>query len=157
VESERIELLQHPLIAELLNHKWNKMVLPSFLTHFGLYVLFLGFLTSYILTLPNPRGSICRKTSKKIANSTKSIYVLSLLDLTESCPGKFMFMCYFCLKYSLQLFGLQSRSSYLHCNMHYYYYHCYYMHSNKLELYSDYKINVQLGGQMINRFLYCHH
>ncbi|XP_065891015.1 transient receptor potential cation channel subfamily A member 1-like [Dysidea avara] len=69
VESERIELLQHPLVTELMNHKWNRITLPSFLLQTGLYTVFLGFLTSYVLLLPNPRGSICRRR-----------------NLTEDCP-----------------------------------------------------------------------
>ena len=62
VEHERIELLQHPLVAELLDHKWNKIVMPSILVQLITYLMFLGFFTSYILLLPNPKGNICTKS-----------------------------------------------------------------------------------------------
>ena len=66
VEHERIELLQHPLIAELLDHKWNKIVMPSILVQLVTYLMFLGFFTSYILLLPNPKGDICTKSKNQL-------------------------------------------------------------------------------------------
>ena len=62
VEHERIELLQHPLVNELLNHKWNKIVMPSISLQLISYIMFLGLFTSYILLLPNPRGDICARS-----------------------------------------------------------------------------------------------
>jgi len=64
VKSERIELLQHPLVTELLNHKWNKIAMPSIMLQFILYLVFLGFLTSYVLLLPNPRGDTCARSKE---------------------------------------------------------------------------------------------
>jgi len=51
-------------VDELLNHKWNKIALPSFMLQLASFAVFLGFLTSYVLLLPNPRGSVCGRTSK---------------------------------------------------------------------------------------------
>ena len=62
VEHERIELLEHPLVAELLNHKRNKIAMPSILLQLVLYLTFLGFITTYVLLLPNPRGDICARS-----------------------------------------------------------------------------------------------
>ena len=62
VEHERIELLEHPLVAELLSHKWNKIAMPSILLQLVLYLTFLGFITTYVLLLPNPRGDICARS-----------------------------------------------------------------------------------------------
>ena len=66
VEHERIDLLQHPLVSELLNHKWNKIVMPSISLQLISYFIFLGFFTSYILLLPNPRGDICARSKIKL-------------------------------------------------------------------------------------------
>ena len=62
VEHKRIELLQHPLVAELLNYKWKNIVLPSILLQMISYFTFLAFLTSYVLCLPNPKGDTCFKS-----------------------------------------------------------------------------------------------
>ena len=62
VEHKRIELLEHPLVTELLNHKWNKIAMPSIILQLIFYLIFLGFLTSYVLLLPNPRGDICARS-----------------------------------------------------------------------------------------------
>ena len=62
VEHERIKLLEHPLVAELLNHKWNKIAMPSICLQLIFYFVFLGFLTPYVLLIPNPRGEICSRS-----------------------------------------------------------------------------------------------
>ena len=61
-----MELLEHPLVTELLNYKWNNIVMPSIFMQLILYLAFLGFITTYVLLLPNPRGDVCArsKTSK---------------------------------------------------------------------------------------------
>ena len=64
VEHKRIELLKHPLVTELLNHKWNKIAMPSILFQLITYLVFLGFLTSHILLLPNPKDDVCATNSK---------------------------------------------------------------------------------------------
>ena len=53
-EYARRELLRHPLCLTLVRHKWMKYGRQSFYIIFLAYCLFLTFLTSYILTSPNP-------------------------------------------------------------------------------------------------------
>ena len=86
VKHERIELLEHPLVAELMSHKWNKIAMPSILLQLTLYLIFLGFLTTYVLMLPNPRGDVCAR-SKNSSYIAKQIYTdtvaISCMILSE--------------------------------------------------------------------------
>ena len=78
VEHERIELLEHPLITELLNHKWNKIAMPSIILQLIFYLTFLGFVTAYVLSLPNPRGDICaRSKNGKLHSCIVKVYIVS--------------------------------------------------------------------------------
>jgi maltodextrin utilization protein YvdJ len=50
VQYKREELLCHPLVRSLLRQKWIKQGRTFFFTNLLLYVLFLIFLTSYMLS-----------------------------------------------------------------------------------------------------------
>lgn len=60
VESERTELLAHPLVTSLLDQKWKSHGQIVFYTNLALYFVFLVFLTVFALVLPNPQAAVCR-------------------------------------------------------------------------------------------------
>ncbi|XP_071493982.1 transient receptor potential cation channel subfamily A member 1-like [Diadema antillarum] len=51
VSSERTNLLEHPLVTSLLNHKWSKIG-PYFCIPLVFYLLFVVMLTCYVLVIP---------------------------------------------------------------------------------------------------------
>ncbi|XP_071487223.1 transient receptor potential cation channel subfamily A member 1 homolog [Diadema antillarum] len=52
VSAQRTDLLAHPLVASLLNHKWNKVGRYFFWVSLVSYLLFVAMLTSYVLVIP---------------------------------------------------------------------------------------------------------
>ncbi|XP_071500366.1 uncharacterized protein [Diadema antillarum] len=52
VSAERSNLLAHPLVASLLNYKWNKVVRFFFWASLVSYLIFVAMLTSYVLVIP---------------------------------------------------------------------------------------------------------
>lgn len=59
VESERTDLLTHPLVTSLLNQKWNSYGRIVFYTNLAIYLVFLIFLTAFALVIPNPLSPVC--------------------------------------------------------------------------------------------------
>ena len=60
VESKRTELLKHPLIYSLIDHKWKyEMVMLFFYISLVCYLLFAVLLTTFALQLPNPLSPTC--------------------------------------------------------------------------------------------------
>ena len=59
MESERTELLAHPLVSSLLYQKWKSHGQYVFYSNLGLYFIFLLFLTVFALVLPNPQTAVC--------------------------------------------------------------------------------------------------
>ena len=54
VEHERLELLQHPLMALYIARKWWKEAFPVLMFYILFYTIFLLFLTSFALRVPRP-------------------------------------------------------------------------------------------------------
>ncbi|XP_072178740.1 transient receptor potential cation channel subfamily A member 1-like [Diadema setosum] len=52
VSAEKTNLLSHPLVGSLLNHKWNKVGRFFFWTSLVFYLLFVIMLTGYVLIVP---------------------------------------------------------------------------------------------------------
>ena len=69
VESERTELLTHPLVTSLLSQKWNSYGRIVFYTNLALYLIFVIFLTTFALVVPNPQSAACT-LKKEVVNMT---------------------------------------------------------------------------------------
>ncbi len=54
VDFDRENLLNHPLVQELIDYKWKRIAIPGFLIYLFFYLVFLILLTSFALTLPRP-------------------------------------------------------------------------------------------------------
>ncbi|XP_077977720.1 transient receptor potential cation channel subfamily A member 1 homolog [Glandiceps talaboti] len=54
VKHKRSNLIAHPLVTSLIRHKWNKYSRYFYSTGLLIYVLFVAFLTGYVLTTPPP-------------------------------------------------------------------------------------------------------
>ena len=52
VKHERVDLLDHPLVVSLLNHKWRRLGRYFFWTSLFFYLLFLALLTGYVTVTP---------------------------------------------------------------------------------------------------------
>ena len=59
VESQQIDLLNHPLVTSLLNYKWTRYGQLVYLINVGIYLFFLTFITSFALVVPAPNSSLC--------------------------------------------------------------------------------------------------
>lgn len=66
VESERTDLLKHPLVTSLLNQKWQRYGAWFYSINILVYVLFLIFLTAFALSIHSPLEDPC-KSDKIIA------------------------------------------------------------------------------------------
>ena len=65
MDHKRTNLLEHPLVAELLNYKWWIFGYPSFIFQLSVFVFFLAILTAFALLLPLPEDdSKCRRSGK---------------------------------------------------------------------------------------------
>ena len=60
VESQRLELLSHPIVTKLLDHKWKSFGLPFYLVNMGTYLIFLACLTAFALVSPTPNSDDCK-------------------------------------------------------------------------------------------------
>ncbi|XP_046346459.2 transient receptor potential cation channel subfamily A member 1 homolog isoform X2 [Haliotis rufescens] len=54
VALRRKDLLSHPLVMSMLNHKWLTLGCPLYIASVNLYLVFLTFLTTYIVETPPP-------------------------------------------------------------------------------------------------------
>ncbi|XP_077989290.1 transient receptor potential cation channel subfamily A member 1-like [Glandiceps talaboti] len=54
VKHKRSNLIAHPLVTSLIRHKWNAYSGYFYYTGLFIYVLFVAFLTGYVLTTPPP-------------------------------------------------------------------------------------------------------
>ena len=60
VENNRNELLQHPLVTSLLNHKWNRFGAWFYFANLFFYLVYVIFLTAFALVVPNPQDDDCK-------------------------------------------------------------------------------------------------
>ena len=54
MESQRVQLLSHPLVAYLLRHKWNSSGRYVYYAGLALYAIFLFLLTRFVTSQPAP-------------------------------------------------------------------------------------------------------
>lgn len=59
VESQRIELLNHPIVTKLLDHKWKSFGRTFYFVNMTTYLIFLVFLTAFGLISPTPNSTDC--------------------------------------------------------------------------------------------------
>ena len=59
VASAQIDLLKHPLVTSLLDYKWRTYGRYVYFGNLFIYLVFLGFLTAFALTSPNPVSRTC--------------------------------------------------------------------------------------------------
>ena len=59
VKSQRTELLKHPLVYNLIEHKWDKFGRPIFYMLLICHIAFMIFLTTFALKLLNPFSPTC--------------------------------------------------------------------------------------------------
>ena len=59
VENNRSELLRHPLVTSLLNHKWSQFGAWIYFSNLLFYLIYVFFLTAFGLTVPNPQSHVC--------------------------------------------------------------------------------------------------
>ena len=59
VKSQRTELLKHPLVYNLIEHKWDKFGRPIFYMLLICHIAFVIFLTAFALELLNPFSPTC--------------------------------------------------------------------------------------------------
>ncbi|XP_065895664.1 transient receptor potential cation channel subfamily A member 1 homolog [Dysidea avara] len=59
IDNKRIELLNHPLATQLLTYKWRSYGIFIYYINLISYLLFLGFLTGFTLSLQNPKTEEC--------------------------------------------------------------------------------------------------
>ena len=66
------ELLLHPVVISLLRWKWTRYIAWFYFLNLGLYLTFVGFLTAFALTVPNPQLQACKEA--EIAFSKLKVY-----------------------------------------------------------------------------------
>ena len=59
VQHGRLEMLTHPVISSLLQHKWFHFGLWLYLLNLLVYIIFLGFLTAFALVDIPPQSNTC--------------------------------------------------------------------------------------------------
>ena len=59
VESERTELLKHPLVTSLLDYKWRKYTRYVYFGNVAVYFLYIAFLTAFALVVHSPLEIPC--------------------------------------------------------------------------------------------------
>lgn len=59
IQHKRTALLQTPVVAEMLNHKWKTFVLPVFMGNILLRILFVALFTAVVLVGPFPQSDMC--------------------------------------------------------------------------------------------------
>ena len=59
VDHNRSELLRHPLVTSLLNHKWSQFGAWIYFSNLLFYLIFVFFLTAFGLVVPNPQSDVC--------------------------------------------------------------------------------------------------
>lgn len=59
VDSAQIDLLKHPLVTGLLNYKWQTYGRYVYFGNLCIYLVFLLFLTTFALVVPNPGSETC--------------------------------------------------------------------------------------------------
>ena len=72
VESNRLNLLTHPVVGSLLHYKWRNFGLYGYLFNLLTYCVFLIFLTTFALIVENPRGQACTELSSNVTNDNAS-------------------------------------------------------------------------------------
>ena len=63
VASERTDLLKHPLVTSLLNHKWQRYGEWFYSTNVLVYIVFLIFLTAFALSIHSPLEVPCKSVT----------------------------------------------------------------------------------------------
>ena len=85
VESERTELLAHPLVTSLLDQKWRSHGRIVFYSNLALYIVFLIFLTVFALVLPNPQAAVCMSQNPPSTfNTTNNPVVMIMANNVSS-------------------------------------------------------------------------
>ena len=59
VQYGRLEMLTHPVISSLLQHKWFHFGLWLYLLKMIIYIIFLGLLTAFALVVLPPQSNTC--------------------------------------------------------------------------------------------------
>ncbi|XP_065898915.1 transient receptor potential cation channel subfamily A member 1 homolog isoform X2 [Dysidea avara] len=75
VDYGRANLMEHPLTAKLLLHKWWSFGIWLYLTRFLAYAIFVAFLTSFAMESPTPESEVCKDVN------TSHVSVSSIDDI----------------------------------------------------------------------------
>jgi hypothetical protein len=77
VNSGQTDLLKHPVVFSLLQQKWRSYGCAVYWGNLFVYLLFLMFLTTFALTVPNPETESCKAVlNGTISNSTEQGIIL---------------------------------------------------------------------------------
>ena len=60
MKQKNTDLLKHPVVSELLKHKWKSYGLPVFVIDFMLHVIFICLLTVIVWITPLPQRAECQ-------------------------------------------------------------------------------------------------
>ncbi|EYC36045.1 hypothetical protein Y032_0940g3140 [Ancylostoma ceylanicum] len=80
VDAEKLSLLSHPLVLALLNYKWNSLGRYVYYLALTIYVVFLCFLTLFIIYTPAP-FNVFNETHKGMVDHSPL-----LSDANATCP-----------------------------------------------------------------------
>ena len=77
VQCNQEDLLDHPLVTSLLRHKWNKYGRYFYYGNLLIYILFMVFLTGYIVVTKPPfyyQQSVCKTFFVRYSNNLNTIF-----------------------------------------------------------------------------------
>ena len=92
----RTELLTHPVVGSLIHHKWIKFGVWWYFFNLFTFSVYLTFLTSFTLLLPNPQSDYCEYMTCCI-NSVKyfTVHIIGMSVFNATAQGVYMCQCVF--------------------------------------------------------------
>jgi len=72
------DLLLHPVVGSLLRWKWLRYIALFYLINYGLYLIYIIFLTTFALNVPNPQLPACTWNNTLVQYSGTD-YIQSLM------------------------------------------------------------------------------
>ena len=94
VKHKNTDLLKHPVVSELLKHKWKNYGLPVFVINFMLHTIFVCLLTTIVWITPLPQRAECQSEIIALLKSQSGVYsIVNGYDMISAKPLRLNFHC----------------------------------------------------------------
>ena len=83
MKHKREDLLKHPLIQKWIAKQWRSYGIPSLATYLTVYVVFLIFLTTFVVLLPRSGPDCLPSDTNSSFNGSDVVHEENITDTTD--------------------------------------------------------------------------